>query len=137
MVLDNRFWLCWLVPVVASFFSVEVQVWGEAFWHVLKVAFYSFLVFYVFYLLWSLIPHQALAKFLTNTMLVISLVLTFIDFFASYYFHMGFTTSLVGTLLDHQHKGEPRVFNGCGAPPYGLYLGLLGNLCRFLILCAF
>ncbi|WP_275897354.1 hypothetical protein [Helicobacter suis] len=28
VVLDNRFFLMWLVGVVASFFSVEVQDWG-------------------------------------------------------------------------------------------------------------
>ncbi|WP_275896951.1 hypothetical protein [Helicobacter suis] len=28
VVLDSRFFLMWLVGVVASFFSVEVQDWG-------------------------------------------------------------------------------------------------------------
>ncbi|WP_104740986.1 phosphoethanolamine transferase [Helicobacter bizzozeronii] len=137
MVLDNRFWLCWLAPVVASFFSVEVQVWGEAFWHVLKVAFYSFLVFYVFYLLLSLIPHQALAKFLTNTMLVISLVLTFIDFFASYYFHMGFTPSLVGTLLATNTSESQEFLRGMVLPHMGFILGYWATCAVFLFCVRF
>ncbi|GMT38833.1 hypothetical protein NHP20013_09220 [Helicobacter bizzozeronii] len=137
MVLDNRFWLCWLAPVVASFFSVEVQVWGEAFWHVLKVAFYSFLVFYVLYLLLSLIPHQALAKFLTNAMLVISLALTFIDFFTSYYFHMGFTPSLVGTLLATNTRESQEFLMGVVLPHIGFILVYLATCVVFLFCVRF
>ncbi|WP_158655712.1 hypothetical protein [Helicobacter cynogastricus] len=43
MILDNRFWLMWLAPVVVGFFAVEV--WDGVFWHALKVAFYGFLFF--------------------------------------------------------------------------------------------
>uniref|UniRef100_UPI000EAD0E42 sulfatase-like hydrolase/transferase n=1 Tax=Helicobacter mehlei TaxID=2316080 RepID=UPI000EAD0E42 len=137
MVLDNRFWLMWLAPVVASFFSVEVQVWGEAFWHVLKVVFYSFLVFYVFYLLLSLIPYQALAKFLKNAMLVVSLVLTFIDFFASYYFHMGFTPSLVGTLLATNTRESQAFLMDMVFPHMGFILVYLATCVIFLFYMRF
>ncbi|WP_163532018.1 phosphoethanolamine transferase [Helicobacter suis] len=90
----------WLVPIVASFFSVEVQDWGGGGLHVIKVCFYSFVVFYPLYFLISLIPYPRVETSLKNTLLILSLIFAFVDFFASWYFHMGFTPSLVSTLLN-------------------------------------
>ncbi|BCZ19632.1 hypothetical protein NHP190012_12740 [Helicobacter sp. NHP19-012] len=51
VVLDNKFWLMVLAPIVGAFFAPEVHSMQESLWHVLKVAFYSFLLFYVYYFL--------------------------------------------------------------------------------------
>ncbi|WP_104640728.1 phosphoethanolamine transferase [Helicobacter bizzozeronii] len=99
MILDSRFLLCWLAPVVVSGFSVSVQTRGELFAQILLVAFYGFAFFYVFYFLLAFIPSHKITSILKSTLCLISLVLTGIDFFSAYYLHMGFTPALVGTLL--------------------------------------
>ncbi|WP_240451636.1 phosphoethanolamine transferase [Helicobacter felis] len=137
MVLDRRFWLMWLAPIVASFFSVDVQVWEEMFWHVLKVAFYSLLVFYVFYFLVEWLRFPKLAQFLKNTMLILSLGLNFIDFFASCYFHMGFTPSLVGTLLATNIRESREFLQSMVFPHMGFVLGYLAACAGFLYLVRF
>ncbi|WP_104751450.1 phosphoethanolamine transferase [Helicobacter salomonis] len=139
MILDNRFWLMWAMPIVASFFSVDVQMGGMAttLWHALKVAFYGFLVFYVFYFLLSFIKPQGLVRFLKNAMLVLSLSLTFIDFFVSYYFHMGFTPSLVGTLLATNVRESQEFLTSMVLPRLGFILGYLTTCVGFLYLVRF
>ncbi|WP_233705754.1 sulfatase-like hydrolase/transferase [Helicobacter felis] len=137
MVLDRRFWLMWLAPIVASFFSVDVQVWEGMFWHVLKVAFYSLLVFYVFYFLVEWIRFPKLVQFLKNTVLILSLGLNFIDFFASYYFHMGFTPSLVGTLLATNVRESREFLQSMVFPHMGFVLGYLAACAGFLYLVRF
>ncbi|WP_121020753.1 phosphoethanolamine transferase [Helicobacter vulpis] len=137
MLLDQRFFLMWLAPVVASFFAVDVQVWGETLWYVLKVAFYSFLIFYVFYFLLSLLEFPVLVRFLKNTLLLVSLSLNLIDFFASYYFHMGFTPSLVGTLLATNTRESQEFLSSMIWPRMGFILGYVATCVGFLYLVRF
>ncbi|BDQ28559.1 hypothetical protein ASB7_03960 [Helicobacter ailurogastricus] len=99
VVLDNKFWLMWLAPVVASVFSVSVQARGEFLMQALLVGFYGFAFFYLYYFLLSFIPSVKVVNFLKNALCLLSLVLTGIDFFSAYYLNMGFTPALVGTLL--------------------------------------
>lgn len=56
VVLDNRFWLMWLAPVVAAFFSIEVHAGGYLDRYVLKVAFYGLLFFYLCCLVLGFLP---------------------------------------------------------------------------------
>ncbi|WP_267892593.1 sulfatase-like hydrolase/transferase [Helicobacter salomonis] len=99
MILDNRFFLMWLAPVVVSFFSLDAYGITHFFQHVSKVAFYGWLFFYLFYGLLNYIKVQILVAILKNIMLLLSLLFALIDFFASHYFNMEFTQSLVDTLL--------------------------------------
>ncbi|WP_240451727.1 sulfatase-like hydrolase/transferase [Helicobacter sp. L8] len=137
MRLDNRFFLMWLAPVVASCFSAEAQTWGELLWHALKVAFYGFLVFYGFYFFLSFIKPQSLAKWLKNMLLVLGLSLNFIDFFASYYFHMGFTPSLVGTLLATNIRESQEFLSSMVLPRMGFIVGYLVVCVGFLYFVRF
>nr|WP_240328673.1 phosphoethanolamine transferase [Helicobacter suis] len=128
VVLDNRFFLMWLVGVVASFFSVEVQDWGGGGLHVIKVCFYSFIVFYPLYFLLSFIPYPRVITFLKNTLLILSLIFAFVDFFASWYFHMGFTPSLVSTLLNTNVRESHEFL-------IGFILPNLGVLATYILFC--
>ncbi|WP_233704475.1 phosphoethanolamine transferase [Helicobacter cynogastricus] len=122
IVLDRRFFLMWLVPVVVAFFATEAHGFQETLWHVLKVAFYGFLVFYIYYLLLSLIKSPRLVRVAKNAMLCLDLGLTFVDLYASYYFQMAFTRSLVGTILATNLRESGEFFESMVLP----HLGFIG-----------
>ncbi|CRF48414.1 hypothetical protein HHE02_17390, partial [Helicobacter heilmannii] len=81
MVLDRRFWLMWLVSVWAAFFSMDVHMGGVLSRHVLKVAFYGLLFFYLCYFVLDFLPVK-LENGLKNVLLILSLSFAFLDFFA-------------------------------------------------------
>ncbi|WP_281192390.1 sulfatase-like hydrolase/transferase [Helicobacter suis] len=130
LVLDSRFFLMWLVPIVASFFSVERSI--HDYRYILRIGFYDLLLFYLFYSLLGLIKYPGLVKFLKNTMLILSLSLAFIDFFVSYYFYMDFTPSLVGTILTTNARESYEFLTSMVFPHAGLILGYVVFCVAFL-----
>ncbi|WP_286348485.1 hypothetical protein [Helicobacter felistomachi] len=128
VVLDNKFWLMWFVPVVASVFSVAVQERGEFVGQMLLVGFYGFAFFYLCYWLLSFIPLLRIADTLKTALCVLSLVLTSIDLFCAYYLHMGFTPALVGTLLATNFR-EIHGFI------HAMLLPHLGFVCLYVLCC--
>ncbi|WP_104694922.1 phosphoethanolamine transferase [Helicobacter salomonis] len=132
MILDNRFWLMWLAPVVASFFSMDIHMGGYLIRHVLKVAFYGFLLFYLFYCLVDLIKYKGLVRGLKNAMLILSLSFAFIDFFTSYYFSMGFNQALVDTILATNPEESYAFFVSTVMPHLGIVVAYLLFCCLFL-----
>ncbi|WP_104741583.1 sulfatase-like hydrolase/transferase [Helicobacter ailurogastricus] len=128
VVLDNKFWLMVLAPIVGAFFAPEVHGVQESLWHVLKVAFYSFLVFYVYYFLLGFLKFPRFVRGAQNFMLGFSLILAFIDLFASHYCQMAFTPSLVGTILSTNLKESTEFFESVGKPHLG-FVGLYWGVC--------
>ncbi|WP_162983285.1 hypothetical protein [Helicobacter mehlei] len=128
VVLDKYFWLMWLMPIVASGFSVSVQARGELFAQILLVAFYGFAFFYVFYFLLTFIPSHKITNILKGTLCLISLVLTGIDFFSAYYLHTGFTPALVGTLLATNLRETQEFMHAMLLPHWGF-------VCAYVLAC--
>ncbi|WP_163499034.1 sulfatase-like hydrolase/transferase [Helicobacter suis] len=65
-------------------------------------------------------------------MLILSLSLTLIDFFGSYYFYMDFTPSLVGTILTTNARESYEFFTSMVFPHAGLVLGYVVFCVAFL-----
>ncbi|GMB95092.1 sulfatase-like hydrolase/transferase [Helicobacter heilmannii] len=131
VVLDNRFWLMWLAPVVGAFFAVEV--WEGVFWHALKVGFYGLLFFYLYYLLLSFVP-RIVAEFLKNAMFILSLGFNLVDIFLAHYFYMDFSPSSVATLLATNIKESRSFLEGMVLPRLDFILGYLLTCVGFLSL---
>ncbi|BEG57920.1 hypothetical protein NHP21005_16080 [Helicobacter sp. NHP21005] len=132
LVLDNKFWLMVLAPIVGAFFAPEVHSVQESLWHALKVAFYSFLIFYAYYFLLSFLKYPRLVRGAQNFMLGFSLILAFIDLFASYYCQMAFTPSLVATILSTNPKESAEFFESMVRPHLG-FVGLYWGACAVFL----
>ncbi|WP_163532111.1 sulfatase-like hydrolase/transferase [Helicobacter suis] len=98
VILDTRFLVAWLAPIVVCFFSPDVHISGMLSYLVIKVAFYGFALFYTLYFLISFLPPKinAICK---NLIVILSLSCAFLDFFTSYYYQMGLNQALIETLL--------------------------------------
>ncbi|WP_104749033.1 phosphoethanolamine transferase [Helicobacter cynogastricus] len=108
MVLDMRFFLMWLAPVLVVFFNINAQTQYGHF-YAGKVAFYSFFLTFLIYWGLSFIKQRTVLQALKNIVLTITLTFAFSEFFASYYFNMALTESLVNTILS-SHWTEIRDF---------------------------
>ncbi|WP_197271723.1 phosphoethanolamine transferase, partial [Helicobacter heilmannii] len=127
MVLDNRFWLMWLAPVVAGFFSIDTNMGGLFYntGYLPKVAFYGFMFFYLFYGCLQILKVQALAHALKNTMLTLSLLCALTHFFVGHYFNLPFNQTLVDTVLATNTHESLAFVRAAITPHLGLIVGLL------------
>ncbi|WP_233702243.1 alkaline phosphatase family protein [Helicobacter felis] len=108
MVLDMRFFLMWLAPVFVVLFSANAESQYGRF-VVGKVAFYSFFISFLIYWGLSFIKQRFVLQTTKNILLTVVLFFAFIDFFASYYFNMILTESLVNMIFS-SHWVEVRAF---------------------------
>ncbi|WP_233704611.1 phosphoethanolamine transferase [Helicobacter bizzozeronii] len=131
VVLDSRFLLCWLAPVVASFFALEIHMGGVLYRHVLKIAFYGFLLFYTIYFLLSFLP-QKIQRTLQNILLILSLLTSFINFFCAYYFNMGFNQAMIDTILASNPRESIAFLNGMILPHSGVLVAYAA-VCIFFL----
>ncbi|GMB92980.1 hypothetical protein NHP200010_06910 [Helicobacter bizzozeronii] len=139
VILDNRFLLCWLAPIVAGGFSPYAHspyLHGIKYFfaYEAKVAFYGFLVFYLFYALFALIKSPFVVKILKNTLLAISILFALINFFLSYYFEMSITPSIIDTILASSPQESSDFFKSMVLPHSGVLLGVLAVCGLFLYL---
>ncbi|WP_247598489.1 sulfatase-like hydrolase/transferase, partial [Helicobacter heilmannii] len=136
MVLDRRFWLMWLVSVWAAFFSMDVHMGGVLSRHVLKVAFYGLLFFYLCYFVLDFLPVK-LENGLKNVLLILSLSFAFLDFFTSHCFSMGFNQALIETILATNRSEIHAFLVGVLLPHIGVLVGFLLFCGLFLFLMRF
>ncbi|WP_265341710.1 phosphoethanolamine transferase [Helicobacter heilmannii] len=127
VVLDNRFWLMFLAPVVAGFFSIDTNMGGVFYntGYLPKMAFYGFVLFYLFYGCLRLLKAPTLVHVLKNTMLCLSLLCAFVHFFVGHYFNLPFNQTLIDTLLATNLQESLAFVKGVIKPHIGLILGLL------------
>ncbi|WP_104629069.1 sulfatase-like hydrolase/transferase [Helicobacter bizzozeronii] len=134
MILDSRFLLCWLAPVVAGLFSPYAQGLKHLIAFEGKVAFYGFLVLYLFYALFALIKSPLVVKILKNTLLVLSVLFALVHFFLARYFDMLLTPSTIDTILATNLKESHDFFKSMVLPHSGVLLGVLAVCGLFLYL---
>ncbi|WP_104752684.1 sulfatase-like hydrolase/transferase [Helicobacter baculiformis] len=133
MLLDSKFLLMWLAPIMASCFALDAYGTAHFLQHVGKVAFYGLLFFYLFYGFLSCIKAQILVKVFKNMMLCLSLLFSFADFFVSYYFNMDFTQALVDTILATNFRESYEFLIGMVLSHGFLLLGLIIFCVLFLL----
>ncbi|WP_104706600.1 sulfatase-like hydrolase/transferase [Helicobacter bizzozeronii] len=134
MILDSRFLLCWLAPVVAGLFSPYAQGLKHLIAFEGKVAFYGFFVLYLFYALFALIKSPLVVKILKNTLLVLSVLFALVHFFLARYFDMLLTPSTIDTILATNLKESHDFFKSMVLPHSGVLLGVLAVCGLFLYL---
>ncbi len=137
VVLDNRFLLMWLAPMVAGLFSPYARGLKHLIAFEGKIAFYGFFVLYSFYALFALIKSPFVVKILKNTLLVLSSLFALINFFLSHYFDMVFTPSTIDTILATNSKESQAFFQGMVLPHSGVLLGALALCGLFLYFVRF
>ncbi|WP_120955826.1 sulfatase-like hydrolase/transferase [Helicobacter mehlei] len=125
MILDNRFLLCWLAPIVAGLFSPYAQGFKHLVAFESKIAFYGFLVLYLFYALFALIKSPLVVKILKNTLVFISVFFAFLHFFLARYFDMLLTPSTIDTILATNLKESHDFLTSMVLPHGGVLLGAL------------
>ncbi|WP_121021828.1 sulfatase-like hydrolase/transferase [Helicobacter vulpis] len=139
MYLDNRFFLMWLAPVVASFFSVDRLTGG---WFYLggfpiKVAFYGFAFFYLCYLASSLLKSARWVEGIKNTLTGLSLFFAFVHFYLAHYFEMRFTPSIMDTIFATSLEETQEFFSNMVLPHLPLILGYVFVCCLLVFLLPF
>ncbi|WP_120948547.1 sulfatase-like hydrolase/transferase [Helicobacter mehlei] len=132
MILDNRFLLCWLAPIVAGLFSPYAQGFKHLVAFESKIAFYGFLVLYLFYALFALIKSPLVVKILKNTLVFISVFFAFLHFFLARYFDMLLTPSTIDTILATNLKESHDFLTSMVLPHGGVILGVVVAYVLFL-----
>ncbi len=122
----------WLAPIVAGLFSPYARGLKCLIAYEVKIAFYGFVVLYLFYALFALIKSPLVVKVLRNTLLGLSLLFALINFFLSHYFDMLFTPNTIDTILATNSKESHDFLENMVLPHSGVLLGALSFCVLFL-----